>query len=118
MNNTIGNLIKYLHELENFLLKGSISDGGSTKYLYKSLKNGVNILEQDYLNNQMTDEEWKENILNFKRFYYDLKKSKLGLDSLFIWSEIYEERRRLINELDSVREKIIFLLETLTLLEN
>jgi hypothetical protein len=110
MENTINNLIKALHELESFLLLGTIADGDSTKHLYIRLKNGVNVLEREFEINTKSTEEWKEYLLEFKKFYMDLKHQRVGLDSLFVWKDDYEERVKINTELNELKSKIISLL--------
>lgn len=112
MENTLTNLIKALHELESFLLLGTIADSDSTKHMYLRLKNGVNILEREFEINTKSTEEWKEYLIEFKKFYMDLKHSRVGLDSLFVWKDAYDERVKINTELDELKSKIMSLLST------
>lgn len=110
MENTITSLIKALKELESFLLLGTIADGDSTKQLYIRLKNGVNVLEREFEINKKSTGEWHKYLVEFKKFYMDLKHPRVGLDSLFVWKDDYEERVKINTDLDELRSKIMSIL--------
>jgi hypothetical protein len=107
-------ILQLFNELNILLKKGTLADGDSTIYLCKKIDYAnhimVNLLDEP----NRAEIKWQEELKELKNFYERLFHFRVGLDSVFIWRDDFEERKKENERLERVKQEINEIFNSIT----